>query len=170
MVTSVNPWTLRTAQNGGFRNMNFIKICFLVSIALTLAGCESVMDRFSPVEPKRQVFAGDQPTVSAAALQAFKRLDFKASRSKSGEIQAYSQIHTSAAFADSRQLTAKVHFNEMGPGRTEVEMTVTEQVESRNTGGTSQQTMREHGFFQLYFATLQQVLDEAGAGVSVRKN
>ncbi len=141
--------------------MNFIKICFLVSVALTLTGCESVTDRFGPVEPKRQVFNADQPTVSAAALQAFKRLDFRASRSrKSGDIEAYSQIHSSAAFADSRQLTAKLHFSDMGPGRTEVEMTVTEQVESRNAGGTSQQTMREHGFFQLYFATLQQVLEE----------
>jgi hypothetical protein len=148
--------------------MNPIRYLVL-AITMVLAGCESVTDRFGPVEPKRQVFEADQATVSAAALQAFKRLDFRASRTKGGEIQAYSQIHTSAAFADSRQLSAKVHFNEMGPGRTEVEMTVTEQVESRNTGGTSQQSMREHGFFQLYFATLQQVLEEQAAAPPPRK-
>jgi hypothetical protein len=141
--------------------MNSIRLLLLFATAIAFAGCESVTDRFSPVEPKRQVFNGDQPSVSAAALQAFKQLDFHASRSrKSGDIEAYSQIHSSAAFADSRQLVAKVHFNEMGPGRTEVEIVVTEQVESHATGGTSQQTMREHGFYQLYFATLQQVLEE----------
>jgi hypothetical protein len=150
--------------------VNLIRLIFLVAVISALAGCESVTDRFSPVEPKRQVFDADQSTVSAGALQAFKRLDFRASRSRNGDIEAYSQIHTSAAFAESRQLSAKLHFNEMGPGRTEVEMTVTEQAESRSTGGTSQQTMREHGFFQLYFATLQQVLDEQKAGVPARKN
>lgn len=148
--------------------MNFIRILFLTAVAF-LAGCESVTNRFGPVEPKRHVFNADSETVNAAALQAFKRLDFRASRSrKSGEISAYSQIHTSAAFADSRQLTAKVRLNGMGPGRTEVEMTVTEQVESRSTGGTSQQSMREHGFYQLYFATVQQVLDDGVAAPSRR--
>jgi hypothetical protein len=151
--------------------MNFIRICFLVAVATIYVGCESVTDRFGPVEPKRQVFNADQSTVNAAALQAFKRLDFRTSRSKkSGDIEAYSQIHTSAAFADSRQLSAKVRLNDMGPGRTEVEMRVTEQVESRSTGGTSQQTMREHGFFQLYFATLQQVLDERAAAFPAKNN
>src|SRR3954464_8295558 len=126
--------------------MNSIRLFLLIATVISFAGCESVTDRFSAVEPKRQVFNGDQATVSAAALQAFKQLDFRASRSrKSGDIEAYSQIHSSAAFADSRQLAAKVHFSDMGPGRTEVEMTVTEQVESHATGGTSQQTMREHG-------------------------
>lgn len=143
--------------------MSSMRIVFLLLLGAVLAGCESVTNRFGPVEPKRQVFNADGPTVSAAALQAFKRLDFRASRSRGGDIQAYSQIHTSVAFADSRQLTAKLHFNDAGPGKTEVEMIVTEQVQSQSMGGTSQQTMREHGFFQLYFATLQQVLDENAA-------
>jgi hypothetical protein len=171
IIETVNTWVLRTAQNDGFRNMNLVRICFLLAVALLFAGCESVTDRFGPVEPKRQVFNADQATVSAAALQAFKRLDFRASRSrKSGDIEAYSQIHTSAAFADSRQLTAKLTLNDAGPGRTEVEMRVTEQVQSQSMGGTSQQTMREHGFFQLYFSTLQQVLDEQAATAPAKKN
>jgi hypothetical protein len=170
MIISANPWILRCAQNDGFRNMNFIRILSLFSILAFFAGCESVTDRFGPVEPKRAAFMGDQDTVNAAALQAFKRLDFRASRSKSGDIEAYSRIHTSAAFADSRQLTVKLHFNDLGPVRTEVEMIVTEQVQGQSPGGTSQQTMREHGFYQLYFATLQQVLDEETMGVTAKKN
>ncbi len=141
--------------------MKLIRISFLLVIAsLFLAGCESVSDRFSPVVPKVQVFNGDQFAVNAAALQAFKRLDFQVTRSKAVDIEAVSRIHTSVTFADSRQLSVKLHLNDAGPGKTEIELTVTEQVQSQSMGGTSQQTMREHGFFQIYFATLQQVLDE----------
>ncbi len=140
--------------------MKLIRILSLFAFAAFLAGCESVTDRFSPVVPKVQVFNGDQFAVNAAALQAFKRLDFLVTRSKAVDIEAVSRIHTSVAFADSRQLSVKLHLNDAGPGKTEVELTVTEQVQSERMGGTSQLAMREHGFFQLYFATLQQVLDE----------
>lgn len=141
--------------------MNFIRLIIMLAVALGLTGCESVTDRFSPVVPKVQVFNGEQFAVNAAALQAFKRLDFLVTRSKAVDIEAVSRIRTSVAFADSRQLSVKLHLNDAGPGKTEVELTVTEQVQSERVGGTSQLAMREHGFFQLYFATLQQVLEEA---------
>lgn len=142
----------------------------LVLSALLLAGCESVEDRFSVVPPKVQVFNGESPAVSFAAVQAFKRLDFQMTHSKGVDLEAVSRIHTSAAFADSRQLTAKVHLSEVGPGKTEVELSLTEQVQSEHLGGTSQQTLRENSFFQLYFATLQQVLDEGGSVGTGKKN
>ncbi|HQY06470.1 MAG TPA: hypothetical protein PLQ52_10435 [Lacunisphaera sp.] len=138
--------------------------------AMLLTGCESVTDRFSPVAPRVQVFHGDRFAVHAAALQAFKRLDFLVTRSKPMDIEAVSRIHTSVAFADSRQLAVKLHLNEAGPDGTELEMSVTEQVQGERMGGTSQLAMREHGFFQLYFATLQQVLEENAIGRSSEKN
>jgi len=138
--------------------------------AVLFTGCESVTDRFSPVAPKVQVFNGDQFALNAAALQAFKRLDFLVTRSKAVDIEAVSRIHSSVAFADSRQLAVKLHLNDAGPGKTEVEMTVTEQVQSERMGGTSQLAMREHGFIQLYFATLQQVLDEQTTARPAEKN
>jgi len=138
--------------------------------ALLLTGCESVTDRFSPVVPKVQVFNAEQDILKAAALQAFKRLDFTVTRSKGIDLEAVSRIHSSVAFADSRQLLAKVHLSEAGPGKTAVEMTVTEQFQGDRVGGTSQQAMREHGFFQLYFATLQQVLEENATGKPAEKN
>jgi hypothetical protein len=150
--------------------MNFFRVFFVFLLVAVLTGCESVTDRFSPVEPKRQVFAGDQAAINAAANQAFKRLDFRVTRSKGADLEAVSRIHSSVAFADSRQLTAKVHLNEMGPGRTEVELTVIEQTQGDRVGGTTQLTMRDHGFFQLYFATLQQVLDDQTAGIPAKKN
>ena len=57
--------------------MKLIRISWLLMIAsLFVAGCESVTDRFSAVPPRVQVFNGDTFAVNAAALQAFKRLDF----------------------------------------------------------------------------------------------
>jgi hypothetical protein len=146
-----------------------MRLFFLISVAIALVGCESVGDRFSPVVPKVQVFAGDQDNLKIACWQAFKRLDFTVTRSKSTDLEAVSQIHSSVAFGDSRQLMAKVHLSEAGPGKTAVEMTITEQSQSDRVGGTSQLAMREHGFFQLYFATLQQVLDENPNGFPTRK-
>jgi hypothetical protein len=146
-------------------------LSFIIALsALCLAGCESMPDRFSTVPPKMQVFNGDEPAVSAAALQAFKRLDFLVTRSKGVELEAVSRIHTSVAFADSRQLSAKVQLIEAGPGKTEVDLSLTEEVQSQSMGGTSQQDLRDHSFFQLYFATLQQVLDENAAGEIAKKN
>ncbi len=138
--------------------------------AVLLTGCESVTDRFSPVAPKVQVFDAGQDVLKTAALQAFKRLDFTVTRSKGTDLEAVSRIHSSVAFADSRQLLAKVHLSEAGPGKTAVEMTVTEQFQGDRVGGTSQQAMREHGLFQLYFATLQQVLEENAAFKPADKN
>ena len=140
--------------------MNLLRILPVLACVWALAGCESVGDRFSPVVPKVQVFDGDQDLLKAAAIQAFKRLDFTMTRSKSLDLEAVSRIHSSVAFADSRQLLVKVRLTEAGPGKTAVEMTVTEQSQSERVGGTNQLAMREHGFFQLYFATLQQVLTE----------
>lgn len=142
----------------------------LLVAALLLAGCESVTDRFSAVPPRVQVFNGDQFAVNAAALQAFKRLDFLVTRAKSADIEAVSRIHTNMAFADSRQLTVRLRLNDAGPGKTEVAVTLTELVQSQSMGGTSQQVLREHSFFQLYFATLQQVLDEQRITRPAEKN
>lgn len=131
---------------------------------------DGLSNRFSAVPPKTQDFNGDRSVVGPAAIQAFKRLDFTLTRSKGVDIEAVSRIHSSVAFADSRQLSAKVHLSEVGPDKTEVELVLTEQVQSERLGGTGQQTLRENNFFQLYFAMLQQVLDEQTAGVVGGKN
>ena len=149
--------------------MNSVRLFVFFAITLAFAGCESLDERFSAVPPKVQVYSGDQDTLKLAALQAFKRLDFTVTRSKGIDLEAVSRIHSSVAFADSRQLLAKVHLSDAGPGKTAVEMNLTEQFQSDRVGGTAQQAMREHGFFQLYFATLQQVLDENPNGFPTKK-
>jgi hypothetical protein len=134
--------------------------------AVLLAGCESMPgrmhERFAAVPPKMQPFAVAQDKAYAAAQLAFKRLDFMLTRHNPSRLEAVSRINTSAAFADARQLVVNVHLQESGPGQTDVELTLREEVSSKSVGGTSQQALREHSFFGLYFATLQQVLQEQG--------
>ena len=148
--------------------------CLLLLGIMLLAGCDSmperVRDRFSAVPPKEQVFEGDVPTVYVAAQQAFKRLDFVLTHSNQGRIEAVSRIHTSAAFADSRQLVADLRLNDGGPGKTLVELSLTEQVESQSFGGTGKEPLRDNGFFATYFATLQQVLQEQAVSAPDKKN
>ncbi len=132
--------------------------------AALLAGCESMSDRIqnriSVVPPKVHTFAAPQAKVTAAAQQAFKRLDFQLTRNKPGQIEAVSRINSSAAFANARQLVAGVRLFESGPGQTDVEITLREETSSQSFGGTGQQPMRDHSFFALYFAMVQQVLEE----------
>ena len=132
----------------------------LFFLVVLLAGCESMEERLTPVPPKVQVFTGDQATVLAAALQAFRQLDLRVLHSSAAHIQAASRIHSSEPFGNSRQLVIDVRLNEAGPGKTEVEMSATEEYESQSTGGTSLEAMRDDRFFNTYFATLQQVLAE----------
>jgi hypothetical protein len=137
----------------------------LVSLAF-LAGCESlgsrVRDRFAEVPPKTQTVDGESRAVYYAAQTAFKRLDFNLTRSSIGElrVEAASRINTSVAFADSRQLIAQVTIASVGPAQSEVSMRLTEQVEAQGLGGPNERALREHGFYETYFAVLQQVLAE----------
>jgi len=117
-------------------------------------------DRFATVPPQAQVVEGSPDKVYIAAQQAFKRLDFVLTRSVMGRVEAASAIHTSETFGDSRQLVAQVSIHELDPGKSEVELWVTEETASQSVGGTRRQPLRESGFFRLYFAMLQQVLQE----------
>lgn len=152
--------------------MKTSSLILLCATAL-LAGCESmpsrVQDRFSAVPPKVRTFAASQDKVYPAAQHAFKRLDFMLTRTKPSQVEAVSRINTSAAFADSRQMSAIVHLTPVGPNQTDVEVTLREEVLSKSFGGTRQQDMREHSFFALYFATLQQVLQDEGTLPSTEK-
>lgn len=127
-------------------------------------------DRFTTVPPKVQVVEGNPEQVYFAAQQAFKRLDFVLTRSVMGRVEAASAIHTSETFGDSKQLVAQVSIHEAEPGKSEVELWVTEEASSQSVGGTRRQPLRENGFFGHYFAVLQQVLQERAADKSVEKN
>ena len=139
-------------------------LALIAGCAALLTGCDSMsdrmQDRFTVVPPKAQTFAAPLVKVYPAAQLAFKRLDFVLTHTKVGQIEAVSRINSSAAFADARQMVAKVHLSESAPGQTDVEISLIEEVTSSSFGGTHQQSMKEHSFFALYFATLQQILQD----------
>ena len=136
---------------------------------LLLSGCESMSEGVNPVPPQVQAVEGTPEKVYYAAQLAFKRLDFVITHSVMGRVEAASAIHTSETFGNSRQLVAKVAIHEAGPGKSEVELWVTEETSSQSMGGTRRDPMKENGFFGLYFAMLQQVLQEQSSGKETGK-
>ena len=138
----------------------------LTVVALALAACDSVtervQERFSPVAAKTRTFRGDQSMLASAVVLAFKRLDFTVNSSgdNGGLIEASGRISRSAALGDSRQLVAEVRLMDAVPGQTEVQVLLKEQVEGSSPGGSSEQPLREHGFYDTFFDTVKQVLTE----------
>ena len=147
-----------------------LQLSSLAAVLGCFAGCESMPDRFAAVPPKVQVVEGNPEQVYLAAQQAFKRLDFVLTRSTMGRVEAASAIRTSETFADSRQLVAKLAIHELEPGKSEVELWVTEETASQSVGGTRRHALRENGFYGLYFSMLQQVLQERAAAEPADKN
>ena len=147
--------------------------CFAVLTALLLAGCESVSgglnSRFEAAPPQVHDFDGSVERVYAAAKKAFRELDFNVTRASMGRVEAASSIHTSTAFADSRQLVARIAIHEVGPGKCEVEMWLTQDVSSQSVGGTHSTALRDHGFYATYFAELQQVLQDQATREATEK-
>jgi len=139
-------------------------------LGLFLAGCESsIKERTADAPPKVQEFEGSTERVYVAAKKAFKQLDFELIRSSMGRIEAASSIHRSEAFGNSRQQVAKVRIHEGSPGKSEVEMWLTEEVAGDQFGGTYRKPLPEHDFYALYFTILQQVLSEDNGGESAPK-
>jgi hypothetical protein len=121
------------------------------------------------VPPQVQAVEGSPEKVYYAAQLAFKRLDFVITHSAMGRVEAASAIHTSETFGNSRQQVAKLAIHEAGPGKSEVELWVTEETSSQSMGGTRRQPLKENGFFGLYFAMLQQVLQEQSSDKQAEK-
>jgi len=143
---------------------------FVALLALLCTGCESsIKERFAEVPPKTHEFDASIERVYAAAQDAFKRHDFKIVWKTMGRIQAASAINHSLAMGDSRQLIAEFRFREGNPGKTEVEMWLTQDVTAEGTGGSYRKPLPESDFYSLYFTTVQQFLDVDGGPASSEK-
>jgi hypothetical protein len=141
-------------------------------LVLALAGCEStsLTDRLEPVPPQTEIVEGSVEQVYFAAQKAFKRLDFVLVRTSMGRIEAASAIRTSETFGDSRQTVARMKLAQLEPGKTEVQLSLTQETSSSSMGGTRQEPLRQHTFFQTYFSMLQQVMQEQAADAAGQKN
>ncbi len=145
----------------------FVRLMFLLSVVL-VAGCEStsfsdrLRARFSAAPAQVETYDVNSRDAYFAAQAAFKRLDYQLLKSDLGrlQIEAGSRINRSPVFRDSRQLIALVEIVPLGPDRSEVSLRLREQLEGDDLGGPSELPLKEHGFYQTYFAVLKQVVKE----------
>jgi hypothetical protein len=147
--------------------MKTLALIVLCAAAL-LSGCESmserVQDRFTAATPHTRVFPAEMKGVYAAAQQAVKNVGLQLGRKSigTGHIEAYAAINTGNPTQDSRQTSLDIRLTETEAGEIQVSLLVTEQTEGSFPGGVSQQPLKEHSLYELYFTALQQVLQENG--------
>ena len=145
------------------KSFAFFTLC---AVAL-LAGCDSmssrVHDRFSAVPPQTRTFAADRRAVFAAGQLAVKNLELTVGHTSfaKGLIEAYAPIRPGDAIHDTRQTSLRINLTET-EGGTEVALLVTDDTEGGYPWGASQQALREHSLYEMYFSALQQVLLENG--------
>jgi hypothetical protein len=142
----------------------------IIAVVGFLTGCESVSsgmhEHFTPVEPHVRVFPVARKAVYEAAQQAVKNVGLQLGRKSlaQGLVEGYAAIrHGDNNIRDARQTTIQIKLIETDSGETRVELLVNEQIEGDFPGGVSEQTMREHSLYELYFSALQKVLSESAA-------
>jgi len=148
-----------------------MKFKFLGAICalFLLAGCESVssrvQERFTPVAPHSRVFPAERKVVYEAAQQAMKNVGLLLGHKSlvQGLVEGYAPIRPGDSMHDARQTTIQVHLIETDALETQVDLLVSEHTEGNFPGGVSEQPLREHSLYEMYFAALQQVLAEKAA-------
>ena len=143
---------------------------FLIVCALAiLSGCESVSsrvhERFDTVPPQTRVFAAERRAVYNAGQVAVKNVGLLLGRTSlaQGTIEAYAPIRSGDAIRDTRQTTLQIRLSETEDNETTVALLVSENTEGSFPGGVSEQNLRQHSLYELYFTALQQVLIENGS-------
>lgn len=148
----------------------------LFVVAVVLTGCESVssrvQDRFTGVAPQARFFAADSKAVYDAGIKAVKALEMNVGRTSrsNGTIEAYASIRAGDATRDARQTSIQITIIPADGGETRVELLVKETTEGDFPGGVSQQDLRIHSLYELYFGALERQLLEAGALTSPVKS
>ena len=149
---------------------------FILAGAVLLGGCASVssrlQERLTPVAPQAKEFPFARKSVFEAAQQAVKNVGLQLGRKSlaQGMVEGYTAINSGDnTTRDARQTMLQVRLIEAAAGETRVELVVSVQTEGDFPGGVSEQAMREHSLYELYFAALQQVLTERSAPKAVEK-
>jgi hypothetical protein len=140
----------------------------LLATVMILAGCESmssrVSERFASVPPHTRTFSADHRKVYYAAQTALKSVGLLLGRTSiaSWSIDGYAPIRSGTATSDARQTTIEVRLFETESLETRVDVLVWEHTEGGFPGSVSEQAQREHSLYDIYYAALQQVLQESG--------
>ncbi len=148
----------------------------LFCVAVLVAGCESMStrlaDRFAHVPPHTRNFAADQKTVYYAAQTAVKKVGLLLGRTSIAKwsIDGYAPIRSGTATSDARQTTIEIRLLETEALETRVDLLVWEHTDGGSPGRVSEQALREHSLYQIYYAVLQQVLQDDGMLKSPEKS
>ncbi|MBS0662494.1 MAG: lipoprotein [Verrucomicrobia bacterium] len=145
------------------------RLILLLGAVLLLTGCDSLeslptpSERYGKVEPKVRTFESDYRTTYFAAQLALKRMDWVLTKSAlaQGIVNGRSAVHSENAFSgQNRQYTIEVRLNEVDDRHTEVSVLLHEQIEGDFQAGATDRTLREHGLYDSFYASLDQVLRE----------
>ena len=140
----------------------------LSAVAVLVAGCESMSTRmagrFANVLPHTRIFAADQKTVYYAAQTAVRKAGLQLGRTSIAQwsIDGYAPVRSGTAASDARQTTIEIRLFENETLETRVELLVWEHTEGGFPGSVSGQALREHSLYEIYYAALQQVLQDGG--------
>lgn len=120
--------------------------------------------RFANVPPQTRIFAADQKTVYYAAQTAVRKAGLQLGRTSiaQGSIAGYAPVRSGTAASDARQTTIEIRLFENETLETRVELLVWEHTEGGFPGSVSGQALREHSLYEIYYAALQQVLQDGG--------
>ena len=138
----------------------------LFAVAVLVAGCESmstrIAGRFTKVPPHARIFAADKKMVYYAAQTAVRKAGLRLGRTSIAQrsIDGYAPVRSGTATSDARQTTIEIRLFETETLDTRVELLVWEHTEGGFPGSVSGQALREHGLYEIYYAALQQVLQD----------
>lgn len=143
----------------------------LVTLTLLVTGCEtrpdgSTVSPFAPPAGQSRQYAVELRAAYAAAKIAFQRLDCELTDLSGApyRLEASSRIFKGDTMGAARQLVADARFDDAEDGRTRVTLSLSIQTDDGGASGPSAQTKRQHGFYDLFFETLAQVLQEQADG------
>ncbi|HTX64748.1 MAG TPA: hypothetical protein VMD31_03180 [Opitutaceae bacterium] len=152
-----------------------LPLLLLAATSALLAGCESihsmrdsVKERIVGAPPHVRVVNGDEKQVFAAAKLAMNKLgyDFVRGGPAQGLLEGLSRIDSGATFRSSRQRSITINLQPGSEGMVEVQVWIKEIEESdfdRASNPATEVPLRDPAAFDVFFETLQQEMQGAGA-------
>ena len=148
-----------------------MRFLLVLAAALTWAGCgsvgsmpERVTQRFSAPVPQERVYEVSDGDVFASAQEALTRLGYQLTRTAQaqGILQAQSRLLPTERFGSSDQYQFEIRIRGLDGGAASVSVVLYEQSEGQFRAGATSTPLREHGRYDSFFATLEQVMKEKG--------
>lgn len=144
----------------------------VLAAAVFLAGCDSVSEATASVrarlaahaQPRLHVFTADPRATYEAAKVAVNQMNFRFVRggAAQGRLEAVSAVAPSDNLNGSRQITLSARFSNHLEGGTEVSLLLEEVIEGNSSQRAGQATaapLRDTPLYEVFFRSVQQVLE-----------